>query len=58
MRGAILSYFSLLTLSWLTLLAFALSGTLCVTDVFWNYPAGDVPPQTWLWKQVRCSMMG
>ena len=27
------------------------TGTLVVTDLFWNYPAKDVPFGTWLWKQ-------
>lgn len=27
------------------------SGTLIVTDLYWNYPGEDVPQGTWLWKQ-------
>lgn len=27
------------------------SRTLIVTDLYWNYPANDVPAGTWLWKQ-------
>lgn len=27
------------------------SRTLIVTDIYWNYPADNVPSGTWLWKQ-------